>query len=214
MLLRVLLFALLFWPVSSRRQALRLRGGMVIHSLADVKKEVDAQAGGLPSAAMAGPVDGEKLSTSFMGIHHEKQIGGLCAVHCINNLIQAPEFDEIQVSHLFAPACDGHFTSLLTHHIQIRSDSLSDSTCCQHACGQLAEIAGDMDRRERAALAGSGLESESGNVRADGFFSVQVCDALCMQILHHQCMFMCSAGCLRIGRLGNGIGSPTPFPNR
>ena len=32
-----------------------------------------------------------------------------------------------------------------------------------------------MDRRERATLAGSGLESESGNVRADGFFSVQVC---------------------------------------
>jgi len=31
-----------------------------------------------------------------------------------------------------------------------------------------------MDRRERDALAGSGLESESGNVRADGFFSVQV----------------------------------------
>jgi hypothetical protein len=62
-----------------------------------------------------------------------------------------------------------------------------------------------MDRRERAALAGSGLESESGNVRADGFFSVQVCDVLHMQMLHRQCLFMCSAGCLRIGRLGNGI---------
>lgn len=134
MLLRVLLCALLLWPVSSRRQALRLRGGMVIHSLADVKKEDDAQGGGVPSAAMAGPVDGEKLSTSFMGIHHEKQIGGLCAVHCINNLIQAPEFDEIQVSRVLSLACtpasDGHFTSLLTHHIQIRTDSLSDSTCC------------------------------------------------------------------------------------
>ena len=42
-------------------------------------------------------------------------------------------------------------------------------------CGaQLADIAEEMDRREREALAGSGLESESGNVRADGFFSVQV----------------------------------------
>lgn len=74
---------------------------MPVHSLADVKKEDDARGGGggIPAGAMAGPVDGEKLSTSFMGIHHEKQIGGLCAVHCINNLVQGPEFDEIQVHH-------------------------------------------------------------------------------------------------------------------
>jgi len=39
---------------------------------------------------------------------------------------------------------------------------------------QLADVAADMDRRERAALGGAGLESESNNVRADGFFSVQV----------------------------------------
>ena len=30
------------------------------------------------------------------------------------------------------------------------------------------------NRAERLALAGSGLESESANVRADGFFSIQV----------------------------------------
>jgi len=39
---------------------------------------------------------------------------------------------------------------------------------------QLADVAADMDRRECAALGGAGLESESNNVRADGFFSVQV----------------------------------------
>lgn len=50
----------------------------------------------------------------------------------------------------------------------------SISRCAILERRQLAEIAGDMDRRERDALAGSGLESESGNVRADGFFSVQV----------------------------------------
>ena len=39
---------------------------------------------------------------------------------------------------------------------------------------QLAEVAGEMDRMERETLQGTGLEAESGNVRADGFFSVQV----------------------------------------
>jgi hypothetical protein len=47
---------------------------------------------------MAGPVDGEKLSKEFMGMYHEKQIGGLCAVHCMNNLVQGPVFDEIEVN--------------------------------------------------------------------------------------------------------------------
>lgn len=37
-------------------------------------------------------------------------------------------------------------------------------------------------RRERQALGGAGLEMESGNVRADGFFSVQVIQ----QALQHQ----------------------------
>ena len=101
---RALLCVLLLLPVSSRQYgALHLRGGgpkrMVIHSLADVKDDDARGGGGIPAGAMAGPVDGEKLSASFMGIHHEKQIGGLCAVHCINNLVQGPEFDEIQVLH-------------------------------------------------------------------------------------------------------------------
>jgi ataxin-3 len=38
----------------------------------------------------------------------------------------------------------------------------------------LAEVAHSLDAQERIALQGSGLELESGNVRADGFFSVQV----------------------------------------
>jgi ataxin-3 len=109
---------------------LHLRGGMVIHSLKDLKSDDNPKGGKMPGE----PIDGEKLSKKFMGMYHEKQIGGLCAVHCINNLLQGSEFDEIE----------------------------------------LADIAADMDRRERATLAGSGLEGESGNVRADGFFSVQV----------------------------------------
>ena len=68
---------------------LRLRGGMVIHTLGEIKKEDERKAGaGMGSASMGQPVDGEKLSKDFMGMYHEKQIGGLCAVHCINNLLQ------------------------------------------------------------------------------------------------------------------------------
>lgn len=66
-----------------------------------------------------------------MSIYHEKQIGGLCASHCMNNLLQDAVFDEIELS----------------------------------------EIGLEMDRRERDAGLG-GIESQ--NVRADGFFSVQV----------------------------------------
>eukprot|EP00802_Teleaulax_amphioxeia_P010237 Tamp_10263.p1 GENE.Tamp_10263~~Tamp_10263.p1 ORF type:complete len:168 (+),score=41.00 Tamp_10263:126-629(+) len=108
---------------------------MPIHSLSDLKREDEAKGAGAGAGAgaMAGPVDGEKLSKDFMGMYHEKQIGGLCAVHCMNNLVQGPEFDEIELS----------------------------------------EVAQDMDRREREAL-GSALSGESGNVRLDGFFSVQV----------------------------------------
>lgn len=68
---------------------LRLRGGMVIHTLGEIKKDDERKAGaGMGSASMGQPVDGEKLSKDFMGMYHEKQIGGLCAVHCINNLLQ------------------------------------------------------------------------------------------------------------------------------
>jgi hypothetical protein len=80
--------------------ALRLRGGMPIHSLSDLKRDDEAK-GRLPPSAMAGPVDGEKLSKEFMGMYHEKQIGGLCAVHCMNNLVQGPVFDEIEVNDSF-----------------------------------------------------------------------------------------------------------------
>lgn len=79
-------------------------------------------------------IDGEQLGTSFEGIYHEKQIGSLCAVHCVNNLVQTRLCDEVK----------------------------------------LGEIAMKLDRDERAALGGASLEGESANVRADGFFSVQV----------------------------------------
>lgn len=104
---------------------------MPIHSLKDLAPE-KGSATGLAS----GPIDGERLPTDFMGVYHEKQIGSLCAVHALNNLLQAPLLDEVR----------------------------------------LAEIAHTLDAQERRALqgAGLGLETESANVRADGFFSVQV----------------------------------------
>ena len=78
-----------------------LRGGMPIASMADLKKGGgDGDDGGIPSSAMEGPVDGEKLSKWFMGLYHEKQIGGLCAVHCLNNLIQGQVFDEVQLAEI------------------------------------------------------------------------------------------------------------------
>jgi hypothetical protein len=91
-------------PPSAGGALRRLRGGMVIHSLSDLKGDDDAK-GGVPTGAMAGPVDGEKLSKRFMGMYHEKQIGGLCAVHCINNLMQGPEFDEIEVALSLSVCC-------------------------------------------------------------------------------------------------------------
>uniref|UniRef100_A0A7S0EJB0 ubiquitinyl hydrolase 1 n=1 Tax=Hanusia phi TaxID=3032 RepID=A0A7S0EJB0_9CRYP len=108
---------------------------MPIHTLSDFKAGDDA-ANPPQANSLAEPVDGEKLSRWFKGMYHEKQIGSLCAVHCLNNLLQDQEFDEIQ----------------------------------------LADIAADIDRRERQALGSGRIDSDlsSANVRADGFFSVQV----------------------------------------
>jgi len=79
-------------------------------------------------------VDGTKLPPYGPGgIYHEKQIGALCAIHCMNNLMQGPHFDEMQ----------------------------------------LAEVAQQLDAEERRLLGGSAVDS-GGNVRADGFFNVQV----------------------------------------
>ena len=69
-----------------------------------------------------GPIDGEKvvilienisrpeiqpylfdlvqLSKDFMGIYHEKQIGSLCAVHCLNNVVQGPYFNEVAMGEI------------------------------------------------------------------------------------------------------------------
>jgi len=73
---------------------------MPIASMADLKKGGGDGDDGIPSSAMEGPVDGEKLSKWFMGLYHEKQIGGLCAVHCLNNLIQGQVFDEVQLAEI------------------------------------------------------------------------------------------------------------------
>jgi hypothetical protein len=34
------------------------------------------------------------------GIYHEKQIGSLCAVHAMNNLMQGPAFNEIMLAEV------------------------------------------------------------------------------------------------------------------
>uniref|UniRef100_A0A7S4UKW6 ubiquitinyl hydrolase 1 n=1 Tax=Guillardia theta TaxID=55529 RepID=A0A7S4UKW6_GUITH len=126
---------------------------MPIHTLSDFKSADDAANPPQPNS-FAEPVDGEKLSKWFKGMYHEKQIGSLCAVHCLNNLLQDQEFDEIQ----------------------------------------LADIAADIDRRERQALGSGRIDSDlsSANVRADGFFSVQVIlEALMTR--GYQCMHLGSS---------------------
>jgi len=107
-----------------------------VHSIKDLAGEDDAAQDKIPAAAREMPVDGEQLPTEFHGLYHEKQIGALCAVHALNNLVQRRQFDEVE----------------------------------------LASLAHELDAAEAAALEGSRLSGEegSGNVRADGFFSVQV----------------------------------------
>ncbi|KAJ1459492.1 Josephin-domain-containing protein [Pelagophyceae sp. CCMP2097] len=104
----------------------------MVHTLKDIAGDDDE----LPEGAMGMPVDGEKMGSDFHGLYHEKQIGALCAVHAMNNLVQNREYDEVA----------------------------------------LAQVAHELDAAEREALGGSSLAGEegSGNVRADGFFSVQV----------------------------------------
>ena len=56
--------------------------------------------GDVPKEALEMPVDGERLPTDFHGIYHEKQIGALCAVHALNNLVQARWFDEVGLAEV------------------------------------------------------------------------------------------------------------------
>lgn len=70
------------------------------------------------------------------GIYHEKQIGSLCAVHCVNNLLQGPLFDE----------------------------------------WAFRSVAQELDQAERSITGGEGLDY--GNARMDGFFNVQVVQAV------------------------------------
>ena len=54
----------------------------------------------IPTWAMEQPADGERDSPWFMGIYHEKQVGRLCAKHCVNNMLQTPAFNEIQLGEI------------------------------------------------------------------------------------------------------------------
>jgi len=73
------------------------------------------------------------------GIYHEKQIGSLCALHAVNNMLQGPLFDEFS----------------------------------------FRTVAQQLDQAERRLTGGEGLDY--GNARADGFFNVQVVQAVLNQ---------------------------------
>lgn len=90
------------------------------------------------SASDGDGASGEKLPPwGPGGIYHEKQVGSLCAVHCVNNMLQGPLFDH----------------------------------------GDFEDVALELDRKERQLLEG-GQGLDYGNARADGFFNVQVINAV------------------------------------
>eukprot|EP00442_Polarella_glacialis_P004246 CAMPEP_0115090290 /NCGR_PEP_ID=MMETSP0227-20121206/25324_1 /TAXON_ID=89957 /ORGANISM="Polarella glacialis, Strain CCMP 1383" /LENGTH=311 /DNA_ID=CAMNT_0002481373 /DNA_START=26 /DNA_END=962 /DNA_ORIENTATION=- len=70
------------------------------------------------------------------GIYHEKQIGSLCAIHCVNNLLQGPKFSE----------------------------------------QEFRRVTQELDRAEAALMGGASMDY--GNARSDGFFNVQVVQAV------------------------------------
>jgi len=70
------------------------------------------------------------------GIYHEKQVAAMCAVHCVNNMLQGPLFE------------------------------YSD----------FGQVAHELDAAERRLTGGHGLDY--GNMRTDGFFNVQVMQAV------------------------------------
>lgn len=64
---------------------------MPIASLSDFKQASEGGDGG-------GKADGSKMPPFGPGgIYHEKQVGSLCAVHAMNNLLQGPLFDQWQL---------------------------------------------------------------------------------------------------------------------
>eukprot|EP00629_Pelagomonadales_sp_RCC1024_P012145 CAMPEP_0119296036 /NCGR_PEP_ID=MMETSP1329-20130426/50367_1 /TAXON_ID=114041 /ORGANISM="Genus nov. species nov., Strain RCC1024" /LENGTH=402 /DNA_ID=CAMNT_0007296965 /DNA_START=201 /DNA_END=1406 /DNA_ORIENTATION=+ len=83
----------------------------------ELKDKMTGQPGGggegdLPPEALGMPVDGERLPVMFHGLYHEKQIGALCAVHAMNNLVQQRRFDEVQLAGV-ARALDQREAELL-----------------------------------------------------------------------------------------------------
>lgn len=76
---------------------------MPIATVADFRKDGDWDGGGGGGGGFGddGRADGEKLPAYGPGgIYHEKQIGNLCAVHCLNNLMQGPVFNEVQLAEV------------------------------------------------------------------------------------------------------------------
>lgn len=89
------------------------------------------------SASDGDGADGRKMPPYGPGgIYHEKQIGSLCAIHCVNNLLQGPVFTEFE----------------------------------------FRRVAAELDRAEASLLGGQDMDY--GNARLDGFFNVQVVQAV------------------------------------
>ena len=91
-----------------------------------------AAEGGIPREAMERPVDGERLPTMFHGLYHEKQIGALCAVHAMNNLVQERRFDEVELAAV-AHRLDDAERALLGGQLGAGQDK-GDSTSLQREC--------------------------------------------------------------------------------
>ena len=107
-----------------------------------------------------------------MGIYHEKQIGSLCAVHCLNNLVQDSYFDEVELAEIGQSMdrfVNDNCACVIERQFCLCNRPLRAANCLLKNLPLCPA-----NRAERLALAGSGLESESANVRADGFFSIQV----------------------------------------
>lgn len=74
---------------------------MVIVGIGHVRRDQDDGDGGGGGFGPDDRPDGEKMSQFGPGgIYHEKQIGNLCAVHCLNNLMQARVFDEVKLGEV------------------------------------------------------------------------------------------------------------------
>ena len=109
-------------------------------------------------------------------------------MHCLNNLMQGAHFDVSPRTASLRPLPATppglrDYTILPDPAPRGTESRLREPLRPRHAVTalsraevqevQLAEVGAALDRQEALALGGGALGGESGNVRADGFFSVQ-----------------------------------------